>query len=332
MTLTDDRVTLQLGSAETVLVPDAADDTWAKIRLDLGWDEVGGLLPRIEQPATRVVLVNAIRDAVRNAELEPAVALPALLAVATDDDEDVVVGSVLRFCTEVLATTYTPVTARTARMTEVHATAWQVVDAAGAGSDRQLLGFRYAIATSADTDQLRSWLDGRSLPAGLDLDPELVWALVVRLAEVGGEGEVIDRLSTATPPRPDGCTRHGPAPRCRSPRRSGAPGPRWSSRPISPPPSCTPSRRGSSGPVRPTLTAAYVPRFFTEMPATETFRSGWSLAQVVADGFPVAHATRESLALAEQTLAGDLPAAVRRSMTDGTDVLRRALASIERFS
>ena len=74
-----------------------------------------------------------------------------------------------------------------------------------------------------------------------------------------------------------------------------------------------------------------MPRFFAEMPATETFRSGWALAQVVTDGFPLSHASPETLALAEQTLAGELPAAVRRSMTDGTDVLRRALASIERF-
>ena len=47
-------------------------------------------------------------------------------------------------------------------MAEVHGTARQVVGrAADAGSDRQLLGFRYAIATSADADQLQSWLDGR---------------------------------------------------------------------------------------------------------------------------------------------------------------------------
>jgi len=331
ITLTDDRVTLQLGSAETILVPDADDDTWAKIRVGLDWEEVGSLLPRIEQPATRVVLVNAIRDAVRNAELDPTVALPALLAVASNDDEDVVVGSVLRFCTEVLATTYTPVPARSRRMADVQATARQVVDSAAAGSDRQLLGFRYVIASSADGEQLRHWLSGRSLPAGLDLDPELAWAIVVRLAEFGGDGEDIEAALDRDPSaagRVHAARARAALPVAEAKRTAWAALVEPSDIPAS---ELYAIAKGFFRPGQTDLTAEYVPRFFAEMPATETFRSGWSLAQVVADGFPTAHATRECLALAEQTLAGDLPAAVRRSMTDGTDVLRRALASQERF-
>ncbi len=331
ISMTDDRVTLQLGSAETILVPDADDDTWAKIRLDLDWEEVGALLPRIEQPATRVVLVNAVRDAVRNSELDPAVALPALLSVASNDDEDVVVGSVLRFCTEVLATTYTPVPARSRRMADVQATARQVVDSAAAGSDRQLLGFRYVIASSADGEQLRHWLSGRSLPAGLDLDPELAWAIVVRLAEFGGDGEDIEAALDRDPSaagRVHAARARAALPVAEAKRTAWAALVEPSDIPAS---ELYAIAKGFFRPGQTDLTAEYVPRFFAEMPATETFRSGWSLAQVVADGFPTAHATRECLALAEQTLAGDLSAAVRRSMTDGTDVLRRALASQELF-
>ena len=55
-------------------------------------------------------------------------------------------------------------------------------------------------------------------------------------------------------------------------------------------------------------------RFFVEMPGTAEFRSGWALGQIVSDAFPLAHASPETLELAEHTLAGELPAAVRRSL------------------
>ena len=47
-----------------------------------------------------------------------------------------------------------------------------MTDAAAEGSDRQLLGFRHAVATCADAATLRRWLDGHDLPPGLPLDPE----------------------------------------------------------------------------------------------------------------------------------------------------------------
>ena len=69
-------------------------------------------------------------------------------------------------------------------------------------------------------------------------------------------------------------------------------------------------------------------RFFVEMPGTAEFRSGWALGQIVSDAFPLAHSSADTLELAEHTLAGELPAAVRRSLTDGTDALRRAVTSL----
>ncbi len=79
------------------------------------------------------------------------------------------------------------------------------------------------------------------------------------------------------------------------------------------------------------LTAEYVPRFFTDMPATARLRSGWALPQVITASFPVLAASPEVLALAEATLAGELDAQVRRALTDGTDILRRAVRAQQRF-
>ncbi len=331
VTLTGRRMGLELRGGTAVLVPDADDGTWAKVRFDADWASMGRLLPTIELPATRVVVVNAFRDAVRNAEVDPGLALEALLEVATVDDEDVVVGSVLRFCTEVLAVGFTPVDRRSARLADVHRTAQAVIDGAGEGSDRQLLGFRYAVASGTDAELLRRWLDARDLPPGLPLDPDLIWSLVVRLAEVGGDEDAIERALERDP---------SAAGRVHAARaRASLPDPTaketaWSALTGSselPASELYSIAKGFFRPGQTELTEAYVPRFFAEMPDTADFRSGWALGQIVSDAFPLAHASSDTLELAEETLTGELPAAVRRSLTDGTDALRRAVASLQRF-
>ena len=332
VTLTAERVGLELGDAGAVLVPDADDGTWAAIRFDADWPAMAELLPTIERPSTRVVVVNAFRDAVRGAEVDPELALRALLATVAVEDEDVIVGSVLRFSTEVLAASFTPVDRRPERLARVHRTARALTTVAGPGSDRQLLGFRYAIASCADAERLRGWLDGRDLPIGLPLDPELVWSLVVRLAEVGGDADAIEGALQRDP---------SAAGRVHAARaRASLPDPTtketaWaaliglSELPAS---ELYAVAKGFFRPSQTELTNAYVERFFVEMPDTAEFRSGWALGQVVTDAFPLAHATAGTLQLAEATLAGQLPAAVRRSLTDGTDALRRAVTSQRRFA
>ena len=206
-----------------------------------------------------------------------------------------------------------------------------IIERAAEGSDRQLLGFRYAIASCADAELLRRWLDGRDLPSGLPLDPELVWSLVVRLAEVGGDTDAIDRALQRDP---------SAAGRVHAARaRASLPDPAakeaaWSALiglsefPAS---ELYAVAKGFFRPSQTALTSAYVSRFFGEMPGTAEFRSGWALGQIVSDAFPLAHASPDTLQLAEHTLAGELPAAVRRSLTDGTDALRRAVRSLTRF-
>ena len=312
-------------------MPDADDGTWAKIRFDADWTAVAELMPVIERPATRVVVVNAFRDAVRAAEVDPGLALEALLATAAVDAEDVVVGSVLRFCSEVLAAGFTSVDRRADRLDQVHRTAWGITERAGAGSDRQLLGFRYAVASCADAEVLRHWLDDRDLPPGLPLDPELIWSLVVRLAEVGGDEDAIERALERDP------SASGRVHAARA--RASLPDPAakeaaWSALVgLSEVPASElyAVAKGFFRPGQTELTTAYVPRFFAEMPGTADFRSGWALGQIVSDAFPLSHSSADTLELAEQALAGELPAAVRRSVTDGTDVLRRAVTSLHRF-
>ena len=175
-----------------LVVPDADDDTWAKI---VRFDAVGQVLevcPAVPRAATRVVVVNAFRDAVRNAELDPAVALAGLLARVASETRRSSSDRVLRFCSELLAVRTSTAGAGPRRLPRVQETA----AACSPPPSRARTVSCSASASpspSARTPSAARWLDGRDLPSGLALDPELAWSVVVRLAEVGGDTDAIER-------------------------------------------------------------------------------------------------------------------------------------------
>jgi aminopeptidase N len=80
------------------------------------------------------------------------------------------------------------------------------------------------------------------------------------------------------------------------------------------------------------LTNEYVGRYFAEIGATERFRSGWALGEVASKAYPWTAATPDTLRMAEAALADNLPGPVRRAMLDGTDRLRRAVQSLQKFA
>ncbi len=75
------------------------------------------------------------------------------------------------------------------------------------------------------------------------------------------------------------------------------------------------------------LTAPYVDRYFTDLPATVAVRSGWVLADA-ADFFYPATELSEQLLERTQALAADesLDLSVRRRLVDQADELARKLA------
>ena len=74
----DDRQT-EVPQDSTLVIPDLTDATWAKIRFGPdGWQRVASVLGSITDEPALVVIYNAVRDAVRDAQLAPAVALDLL--------------------------------------------------------------------------------------------------------------------------------------------------------------------------------------------------------------------------------------------------------------
>ena len=319
-----------------LVVADSADDSWAKIRFGAaGWQPVAELLPRIAAAPTRVVLYNTIRDAVRDAGLDPAQALDMVLAAPPWSR-----WSWWRLScwssppASWPATTPSPRTGRAAGpgLPPSRTGCWPVPSPAAT----QLEAARAAIRASDDGAWLAAWRAGEQVPAGLAIDAEIRWALVTRLAALGALSEADIDAELARDESAAGVVH---AARARALRPD--PAAKQATWALLTEPSRRPayelyaSARASSSPARHELTAGYLSRFFAEMPATASHRHGWALGWVVFRAFPVSAASPDLLRLAEEALAGpraaELPPPVRRALVDGTDALRRVVRSLQRY-
>jgi aminopeptidase N len=323
-------VQVDLPSGTALVVPDAADSSWARIRFG-DWSSALATLPLLSDSASRVVVLNAVRDAVRSAELNPAVALDALCTAARSEDSDVVLRSVLQFAQDQLAGPYAPPAERVRRTQLVNAAADDIVAASESGSDRQLAAFRIAIRSSDDADELHRWLRSE-LPTGVSLDPELSWAMVERLAILTADAELIEKALRDDPSA--SAEAHAARARAGLPT-AAAKDAAWE---LLMRPSTTgayelyATAEGFFVPTQVELTRPFVSAYFAEIADTARFRTGWALGQVALLSYPSSASTRSALELADRTLAEtDLAPAVRRSLVDGTDRLRRAVSSLESF-
>jgi aminopeptidase N len=327
-----DRLALPAGPGISLVVADGQDETWAKVRFGGHWAAVAELLPRLPESATRVVIYNAIRDAVRDSDLAADAALDMLLPAMAAEPVELVLAELFKFATGQLAGVYAAPDQRPARRQRICELARRLLDQAAPGSDRQLATARAVLQACDDERLLHCWRAGTELPAGLVIDSELRWQLITRLAALGAlsaadiDAELAADASAAgvlhaaraQAIRPDpevkrAAWRELTEPSGRSAYELYAIG------------------EGFFEQSQHELTGPYVPRFFAEMPGTGRLRSGWALREVIIASFPVLAASPEVLELAEATLAGDLDPKVYRAMNDGTDILRRAVRARQRF-
>jgi aminopeptidase N len=204
-----------------------------------------------------------------------------------------------------------------------------VVESSAPGSDHQLAAFRRLILSCDDPEVHRGWLAFSGLPAGIALDPELRWAIVSQLAALTGDERLID---DAMDQDRSGLSRSYAA-RARATLPLAEAKERTWQLLMRPSPigayELYAAAEGFFHPAQTELTAPYVERYFSDIVATSSFRSGWALGRVATLAFPVPATTEETLALARRTLArDDLAGPLERKLRDRTDALRRAVASI----
>jgi aminopeptidase N len=321
-------------SAGGVVVPDAADETWAKVILsDAEWQRMAGVLGRIADPHTRVAIWNALQLAVSDAEVPPALAVDVVVAALPAELDDAVISQVSRWAIRRLAGCYLTDATRVAALARIAGAMLTVTSEAAAGSGRQLAAARAWIAATTESARLRAWLSDQQLPDGLLVDTELRWAVLRRLAVLGKLDDAAIAEEAARDRSSQGAVH---ATRCRAalpdPQAKQAAWDTMMHDPKRPNYELYALAEGFWDPDQRDLTGPYVGRYFEEIPATAALRSGWVVARLAELAYPWTAVEPATVDATERLLADDrLDSGIRRSVSDAGDDLRSAVAVRDRF-
>jgi aminopeptidase N len=315
-----------------VIVPDADDDTWAKIRLDeTSLANLPAVLPTLPG-ITRAVIWNSIRDATADAELDPRQAFDILLNALPYEDSDIAVGSLLRWLDDRLLGVYLPYEPYRGQVADVLT---QRLAQTSLGGSLQLAITRGVVSTTNDAQLLQNWLAGKGIPEGLKIDADLRWSLVLRLVRLGVYGNEQVDAELANDHSTEGVSQ---AARCRAALPDGKEA-AWARIMTDPSIGVTELFATCEGfwhPVQAELTAPYVDRFFTDIPGTADIRSGMALAMTTTRIFPRFAVDPAVVERAEAFLSqgadGSVDSSVSRTTADLTDDLRRAVRARRRLS
>ncbi|CAM5579031.1 aminopeptidase [Streptomyces badius] len=192
----------------------------------------------------------------------------------------------------------------------------------------RLIAVRHFIDAASQPDTLRSWLDDGTVHGGPELDPELRWRILTRLAVLGATDEAAIATELAADPSATG--REGAA-RCRAALPTpDAKAAAWEALFTDDTLSnylFTATAQGFWQPGQEELTGDYVSRFYRDATALAA-RRGPAIAEAAGRyAFPVYAVDPESLGAGLRALEDlDLVPALRRKLVDQLDDLRRALA------
>ncbi|MBT2482198.1 aminopeptidase N [Streptomyces sp. ISL-94] len=191
------------GPRPALLVLNDADLTYAKVRLDDTSVETALRgLSGIPDPLTRAVVWNSLRDMVRDGELEPDAYLMTAAAHLHQEQDLAVVQGVLAFARNHVAVRYAAPEERPAALAAITSIARGLLRRTEDGSDPglRLTAVRTLIDSATQPDTIAAWLADDTVPGGPELDPELRWRILARLAVLGAVGERdIDAALAADP-------------------------------------------------------------------------------------------------------------------------------------
>jgi aminopeptidase N len=320
--------------AADMVVPNAADLTWANIKLDAATiAATPAELRAVPQAQARAVVWTALIDAVALAEIDPRHLLAVLATSWAGESSQSIVNQVGLRMTGRIIPQFIPVSEQRSADAVVATAAAAMLAESGAGSSRALVAARYVAKASADEDLLRRWASGQQLPEGLGGDWDFRWLALGNLARRGaiGSAEIaaaleLDHTMQGTlkaleckASAPDASAKawaweqltgqHGRSNYELNALAEGF----W--------------RGGDRDVLRP-----YVARYFTDVPALSGRVGEDALARVAQLAYPsrvveVSTADQSAAALRRN----DLTASVRRAMVDADSQLREALASRARF-
>jgi aminopeptidase N len=322
--------TVEVALGNDLIVPDADDDTWAKIRLDAtSLANLPAVLPKVADGTTRAVIWNSIRDATAYAEFDPRQALELFVTAIQHEDSDIAVGSLVRWLEDRVLGGYLPYDESRAAVADALS---NKLATAEPGSSLQLATVRGLIAAADDAALLQAWLGGSQVPDGLEVDAELRWALVLRLVRLNvfGAAEIDAELARDT--STEGVIH---AARCRSALPDGkeAAWTRIMTDPTIGVKELLAAAEGFWHPGQAAATAPYVERFFTDIHRTAEIRSGMVVSLTVSRIAPRYAIDADLIPRAEAMIADETVApGIRRQTANFLDDLRKAVAVRRTFS
>jgi len=326
--------TLAIDSPETAfaaadgaaVVLDPYEDTWALVQPDpTTVAALKTLLPATDDTRLRAGVWNNVRSAFHNAAIDPADVIDLLeVAMPVEDSDDAVFYTTPWAITKVASLAADPAAA----LGRINAATLAKVGDAAPGSTLQLSAFQAAISSATDAGQLRSWLAGRVLPEGIEVDLDLRWRILVQLAVLGETDR--DELQAALDAEPTARSRveHTRAtaslPDAEAKAWAWA---RFTGEVDVPNYELEAAGLGMWRTGQEHVTEQYVDRYFADAPRTVEVRSGWVLAEAAQFFFPTTSVTEETLAKSRALIDLEgLDVSIQRRVVDLTDELERRLA------
>ncbi|MFF4781629.1 aminopeptidase N [Streptomyces griseorubiginosus] len=321
---------LPIGKRPALLLLNDGDLTYAKVRFDpQSFTTVTECLSGLPSPLTRAVVWNALRDAVRDGELPPSAYLEAARAHLPHETDLALVQGVLAFAATYVADRYITPEERPAALSLLTALCRDLIRRTEDGDNPglRLIAVRHCINVAAHPDTIAAWLADGTVPGGPELDPELRWRVLARLAVLGATDEAAIAAELARDPSATG--QEGAA-RCRAALPSEeAKAAAWDAMFTRDDLSnylFTATAQGFWQPEQADLVRQYVPRYYDDAVALAA-RRGPAIADAVGRwAFPDYAIDEDTLRLGETCLrdADPIPA-LRRKLTDQLDDLGRAL-------
>lgn len=331
-----------LGKRPALILVNDGDLTYAKVRFDPdSFETVRDALSRLPEPLTRAVVWNALRDAVRDGDLPAGAYLETARTHLPHETDLALVEGVLAFAAGHVTDRYLPASTpapheqagtvpdRPAALASLSALCRDLIRRTedGSHSGLRLIAVRHFIDAAAHPDTIAAWLAEGTVPGGPELDPELRWRILARLAVLGAVDETAIAAELAHDPSATG--REGAA-RCRAAlpdadakRRA------WEAMFATDELSnylFTATAQGFWQPEQADLVAEYVDRYWTDAPAVAA-RRGPAIATAAGRwAFPRYAVGADTLRRGEQCLReADLVPALNRKIADELDDLARAL-------
>ncbi|MFD4942667.1 aminopeptidase N [Streptomyces sp. NPDC058409] len=327
----NDTVKALPGRRPALVVLNDGDLSYAKVRLDAkSWDTVVRDLSGIPDALTRAVVWNTARDLVRDGELAPTTYLEAARAHLPHETDLALAQGVLAFADNQIAGRYLAPENRPAALATLTALCRDLIRRTEDGHNPglRLVAVRHLIDAATQPDTIQDWLTNGTVPGGPELDPELRWRILTRLAVLGATDET--SIAAELEQDPSATGQEGAA-RCRAalptPEAKAA---AWHALFNDDSLSnylFTATAQGFWQPEQADLVQDYVPRYYPEATRLAT-RRGPAIAEAAGrHAFPAYAVDADSLHLGEQALNDkDLIPALRRKLIDQIDDLRRALA------